>query len=378
MKRSEKIIMSTLESIGITINGNRPCDIQVHNNQLYDRIICDGSLGMGESYMDGWWDCEQLDELANRIAKTNFQDRLVRSNILALIFEKLKMTVSFSSRRYSQKNSLENVKFHYDIGNYLYTAMLDKELNYSCGYWKNTQNLDEAQQHKLKLICEKLGLKAGQKVLDIGCGWGSFARYAAKNYGVSVVGVTLSKEQLQLAQKLNQGLPIDIQLKDYRDVKDQFDRIVSIGMFEHVGYKQYKQYMKTAHRCLKDNGLFLLHTIGNTKTIHKANPWIDKYIFPNGICPSMQQISRACEDFFVIEDVHNFGSDYDKTLMAWHKNFNHHWETLKKNSQYDQRFFRMWNFYLLSCAGMFRARDLHLFQLVLSKGGVADGYHGIR
>jgi len=265
---------------------------------------------------------------------------------------------------------------HYDVGNDLYAAMLDKRLVYTCGYWKAAQTLDEAQEAKLDLVCRKLGLKAGQRVLDIGCGWGSFAKFAAEKYGVHVVGVTISKEQIALGQKLCEGLPVELRFQDYRDVNEQFDHIVSLGMFEHVGIKNYRTYMEVAARCLKDDGLLLLHTIGNNTSNTAGDAWISKYIFPNSILPSAAQITKAYEDIFVMEDWHNFGAYYDLTLMAWFQNIDRAWPQLK--DKYNDRFYRMWKYYLLSCAGSFRARRIQLWQIVLSKKGVPGGYQPIR
>ena len=245
-------------------------------------------------------------------------------------------------------------------------------MNYSCAYWRYAQDLDQAQIDKMDLICRKLHLKPGMKVLEIGCGWGGFAKYAAENYEVNVYGITISKEQEQYAKESCKDLDVSFELKDYRELNTQYDRIVSIGMFEHVGYKNYKQYMEVAHRCLKEDGLFLLHTIGRNSSARATEPWINKYIFPNGMTPSAKQISAASESLFVIEDWHSFGQDYDKTLMAWHENFQNNLSKLKDS--YDERFQRMWRYYLLMCAGSFRARRNQLWQLVLTKNGIRGGY----
>jgi len=261
---------------------------------------------------------------------------------------------------------------HYDVGNDLFSLMLDERMNYSCGYWRNAESLDQAQINKLDLICRKMHLKPGMNVLEIGCGWGGFAKYAAKNYGVSVHGVTISKQQAEFAQDSCKTLDVRIELKDYRELNGQYDCIVSVGMFEHVGYQNYKKYMEVVHRCLKDDGLFLLHTIGRNQSGRATEPWINKYIFPNGMTPSAQQISAASEGLFVVEDWHNFGQDYDATLMSWNKNFQNNFDKLK--DLYDDRFKRMWEYYLLMCAGTFRSRRNQLWQLVMSKSGIKGGY----
>jgi cyclopropane-fatty-acyl-phospholipid synthase len=189
------------------------------------------------------------------------------------------------------------------------------------------------------------------------------------------VGVTISSEQAQWAKNRYRGLPLEFRLQDYREIRGKFDRVVSIGMFEHVGRKNYRTYMEIAANSLEEGGLFLLHTIGKNDRRSTPDPWIDKYIFPNGDLPSCGQIGDAVDGLFVVEDLHNFGSDYDKTLMAWHANFEAAWPEFE--SALGQRFYRMWRYYLLSCAGAFRARDIQLWQWVLSKNGVHGGYRRV-
>jgi cyclopropane-fatty-acyl-phospholipid synthase len=276
----------------------------------------------------------------------------------------------------SFRRAFEVGEKHYDIGNDLFSKMLGETMIYSCGYWKEADGLDAAQKNKMDLICRKLDLRPGQRILDIGCGWGSFAKYAAENYGVSVVGITISKEQREFAENLCKGLSVEFRLQDYRDLDEKFDHIVSVGMIEHVGFKNYRNYMEVAKRCLKTDGLFLLHTIGSMKSGSGTDPWTNRYIFPNGMIPSLKQLAKSVEGLFVIEDVHNFGSYYDNTLMAWCANFEAAWPELK--TKYDKRFYRMWKYYLLSCAGAFRARSLQLWQIVLSSDGVSGGYETVR
>ena len=368
-----------LESSDVRINGNNPWDIKIINQDLYNRVKAEGSLGLGESYMDGWWECKHLDQFFYKLLLAKIPNKIGLSLpvLFAVISAKL-FNLQGRSRAFQVGEE------HYDLDNKLFSAMLGKSMTYSCGYWKNTNDLDSAEFAKLDLICHKLNLKPGQRILDIGCGWGSFAKYAAENYKVSVVGITISKEQAEFAKKLCKGLKVKIRLHDYRELnvhsagsgQEKFDHIVSIGMFEHVGAKNHKEYFKVAKRCLKDDGLFLLHTIGYLTSGDSSDPWLNKYIFPNGVLPSLKQIASASEKLFVIEDVHNFGADYDKTLMAWHKNFEKAWPKLKE--KYDKRFHRMWNYYLLSCAGLFRARQTQLWQIVLSPNGVSGGYKSIR
>ena len=360
-----------LEGTDIVFNGNNPWDINVYNSNLYERILTQGSVGLGEAYMDGWWDSNQLDELFNKFCSAQIKSRVI------LDPQSIKNGLwAYFINRQSKHLVSKIVKHHYDIGNDLYRLMLDARLTYSCGYWKEAKTLDQAQEHKFDLICRKLNLQSGQRILDIGCGWGSFMKYAVEKYNVSCVGITLSSEQIALCRELCADLPIEIPFADYRDLNETFDHIVSIGMFEHVGYKNYSHYMKVARKCLKDDGLFLLHTIGGNKSVVSVDPWMDKYIFPGGMLPSIKQIAKAIEGKFVMEDWHNFGADYDKTLMCWFENFSENWETIKDN--YDDRFFLMWKYYLLSCAGAFRARGNQLWQIVLSKNGVKGGYISVR
>jgi len=283
---------------------------------------------------------------------------------------------AYFTNRQSKNLAATAVRHHYDLGNDLYRSMLGKHMVYSCGYWHQATTLDEAQEHKFDLICRKLNLQTGQKILDIGCGWGGFMKYAAKNYGVSCVGITLSDDQYTYGKASCSHLPIEIRLADYRELDEEFDHIVSVGMFEHVGYKNYGEFMGIVGRCLKDDGLFLLHTIGGNKSVISASQWLEKYIFPGGMLPSITQIAKATENNFVLEDWHNFGADYDKTLMCWYENFNDNWGTI--SYQYDDRFYRMWKYYLLSCAGGFRVRGNQLWQIVFSKDGVRGGYRSVR
>ncbi len=351
---------------GITINGDQPGDIQVYDRRFFRRSLLGGSLAFGEAYMDGWWDAERLDECLYRLLTINADDHYPTLSAMMVKLRALLFNLQAASRAFQVGEA------HYDIGNDFFRAMLDQRMVYTCGYWAHAHTLDEAQEHKLELVCRKLDLKAGQRVLDIGCGWGSFARYAAEHYGVHVTGLTISKEQAEMARAECRGLPVEIRLQDYRDCNETFDHIVSLGMFEHVGYKNYGEYMDVARRCLSDDGLFLLHTIGKYTPTLKTDPWIARYIFPNGQIPALRFVTRAIERRFVLEDLHNFGPDYDRTLMSWYRNFHAAWPQFSE--QYGERFYRMWKYYLNSCAAAFRTRELQLWQFVLSKHGVPGGY----
>lgn len=317
--------------------------------------------------MDGWWDCEALDEMFFRAFRERIDEK-VPFNFRAL----LAFTAAALLNLQTKRRAAHLARHHYDLGNDFFKAMLDSNMQYSCGYFDGAANLDEAQEQKLALICQKLGLQPGMRLLDIGCGWGGLAKFAATHYGCKVVGITLSKEQQAYGAQLCRGLPVEIRRQDYRDVAGSFDRIVSVGMIEHVGYKNYPRYMKIAFRCLRDDGLFLCHTIGNPKSCIHSDLWINRYIFPNSMLPSVAQIAQASEKYFVIEDLHNFGAYYDPTLCAWEKNFRDTWPRFEK--QYGKRFYRMWRYYLLSCAAAFRARSIELYQFVFSKKGILGGY----
>jgi len=361
-------IEKILKSVDVEINGSRPWDLQVHDERFYARVLSGGSLALGESYMDGLWDCKALDQLSEKLLRGRI-DKQVKASSPSFFLVLLR---AYLLNPQSKKRAYIVGEKHYDVGNDLFSLMLDTRMNYSCGYWRNAENLDQAQINKLDLICRKMHLRPGMNVLEIGCGWGGFAKYAAENYDVSVHGVTISEQQAIFAQDSCKDLNVSIELKDYRELNGQYDSIVSVGMFEHVGYKNYKKYMEVVHRCLKEDGLFLLHTIGRNNSRHATEPWINKYIFPNGMTPSVQQIGTALEGLFVVEDWHNFGQDYDATLMSWNKNFQNNFDKLK--DLYDDRFKRMWEYYLLMCAGTFRSRRNQLWQLVMSKGGLKGGH----
>lgn len=365
------IAKELLDLAGVRINGSDPWDIRVHNEKFYKRALTEADLGIGEAYMEGWWDAEGIEELIYRILRAKI-DRKVRRNFTVLI----RLVPAWAFNLQSRRRAFIIGEKHYDLGNDLFSKMLDKRMNYSCAYWENAKTIDEAQENKLDLICRKLHLKPGMRVLDIGCGWGAFGKYAAEKYHVEVVGITVSKEQVELGRTLCKGLPVEFRLLDYRNINEPFDRIVSVGMIEHVGEKNYRTYFGVANRCLKQDGLFLLHTIGSNRSVHTINLWTHKYIFPNGMLPSVSQIGAATENLFVMEDWHSFGIEYYKTLLAWYSNFNENWETLK--DRYPDPFYRMWKYYLLSSAGAFKAGRNQLWQIVFSKDGIDGGYKSVR
>ena len=367
--RAKRYVSNRLCAADVRVNGRAPWDIQVRDERFYVRALLQGSLGFGESYMDGWWDCGDLPALLSRVIDARIDEqRSWRDTLLALRARLSNHQVGRQAYTVGER--------HYDLGNELFEAMLGPTMVYSCGYWAQAATLAEAQDAKLDLVYRKLGLERGMRVLDIGCGWGEALRRAAEQHGVRGVGVTVSEQQAVLARKRCTGLPVEIRLDDYRSLDERFDRIWSIGMFEHVGARNYDAYFDVALRCLAEDGLFLLHTIGSNTTVGHNDPWIEKYIFPNSMLPSAVQIAAAVEDRFVIEDWHNFGADYATTLAAWRANFDRAWPVLK--CRYDERFRRMWHFYLDASRAHFESRRLQLWQIVLSPKGVRRGYRAPR
>ncbi len=367
------VLHELVKTAGVTINGNCPWDIQVKDAELYHRVLTQGSLGFGESYMEGLWDSHEMDEMFYRLMRADIDEKLVGWAKLRLLVEVIRHRL-FNLQ--SSERAFQVGEEHYDTGNDVFEAMLDPTMSYSCAYWANARTLEEAQLAKLDMICRKLQLKSSDHLLEIGCGWGGLARFAAEHYGVQVTGITVSREQKKLAEERCAGLPVEILLQDYRNLDGQYDKVVSVGMFEHVGPKNYATYFDTVSRLMKEDGLFLLHTIGIHKTTPTVDAWIDRYIFPNGKLPSAAELSSALDDRLLIEDWHNFGQDYDRTLMAWWDRFDRAWPELK--DKYNQRFYRMWKYYLLSCAGFFRSRQGQLWQLVLSKRTRQKQYHSVR
>ena len=362
MNQGEKVIRSLLAEAQVEVNGSRPWDLQVKNPAFYGRVLRDRELGLGESYMDGWWEVESLDQFIHRVLRADLEHRLRKS--WRLWWPALS-AVLFNQQ--SRRRAFQVGEEHYDLGNDLYEAMLDRHLNYTCAYWREGDDLDAAQEHKLDLVCRKLGLEPGMEVLELGCGWGAFAGYAAEKYGVRVRGVTVSREQVEWARNHYGHLPVEITLSDYREVEGQYDRVLSIGIMEHVGYKNYRTYMEVVKRTLKPDGVAFIHTIGGNVSVHSVNPWTGKYIFPNGMLPSISQLGSAMEGLFVMEDWHNLGPHYDRTLMAWYDNFRKAWPQLER--KYGERFRRMWEFYLLSSAACFRSRTTQLWQIVMTPVG---------
>jgi cyclopropane-fatty-acyl-phospholipid synthase len=363
-RRAQDLFVELLAKADIQVGGNRPWDLQVNDERIWTRLLRDGTLGAGESYVDGWWDTPALDQFMDHILRARFDESL-REN-WTLVAQAVRARVL---NLQSITRSFGNGQHHYDIGNDLYEPMLGGRLLYTCAYWRDATTLDQAQDAKLDLVCRKVGLRAGMRVLDLGCGWAGFASFAAERYGVTVTGYTVSQEQVRWAKDHYPHLPIDIRLDDYRNATGTFDAVVSIGLMEHVGWKNYRGYMQLVDRLLAPGGVAFVHTIaGNTPRSH-IEPWFDKYIFPNAVLPTLARLATAMEGILIPEDVHNIGEDYDRTLMAWWHNFDAAWPTLR--ARYGDTFYRRWKYYLLSCAGAFRARSQQLFQIVMTRPGTS-------
>ncbi len=354
---------------GIQEGGARKSDLMIKNEEFYKRVCKGGSLAFGESYTDGWWDCQALDELFFYICRSDLDERTPNRIWITKLLSHI-----FNYQNVFRAKQVGRV--HYDLDVNLFHPMLGESMTYTCGYWRDATSLDQAQYDKMDLICRKLQLEKGMKLLDIGCGWGNFAKFAATNYHVEVVGISISKSQVQFAKYFCAGLPVEIRNCDYRHIEGEFDRVSSIGMFEAVGHKNYRIYFDSVAKVLKNDGLFLLETIGCNKSTIYTEPWFQKNIFPNGMMPSMMQISKTSEAIFIMEDWHNFSVDYDRTLMAWYDNFNASWNDIE--NKFNETFKRMWVYYLLSSAGAFRSRKLQNWQIVFSKNGVLEGHYSIR
>ncbi len=364
----KKAVLSLFDAAGVEVGGSQPHDIQVHDARFYKRFLHNGRLGLGETYMDSWWDCEDINAFIYHLLMGQQMMRMKTRNpefLATMLLSKLLPAGSLA-------RSKEIAEAHYDLDNDIFAAILDPYMQYTCGYWsEGIDNLDAAQEAKIDLICRKLQLKPGMRVLDCGCGWGGFAKFATENYGVNVTGISISKEQLSFAETLCAGLDVDFRFMDYRNLSEKFDRIVVVGMLEHVGRKYHRIFMQKMKAALKEDGMFLLHTIGSNHS-HFSSPWLEKYIFPGCFSPSIKHIGQATEDLFVMEDCHNIGPHYYPTLLAWHRNFEAAWPQL--SAKYDERFYRMWKFYLLSMAPGFKARVGQLWQIVMTHNGLVGGY----
>lgn len=366
----QTLVRDLLGRADIAIGGGRDHDIAVHDDRFYKKFLKHGRLGLGEAYMDGWWDCPRVDEFTRHIYHSDldgFSEKASLSDILTMLRARW-------SPDGNRTRSLDVAHVHYNVGNDLFAAMLDRRMMYSCPVWDNPNDtLDQAQERKLDLICRKLGLRPGLRVLDIGCGWGGFGQYAAETYGAEVVGISIAEEQIALARETCKAPGLTFHVMDYRDAGrlGRFDRIVSIGMFEHVGLAFYRTFYEVAASVLAGDGLFLLHT-NTLRDSRYSSPWLTKYIFPGGFVPSLSQVAKPMEGLFFVEHAENIGFHYYRTFLTWYENFVRGWDSVKH--RYDERFFRMWSYYLLTVAAGYEARYVHVHQLVLAGKGRRAAY----
>ncbi len=373
MSLFEARVKSQLEPIGIQFSGDGDLAIRVKRPRFYKRAALQGSLGFGESYADGDWECDHLDKIVAHILRNSVGIGALPHLFLYLRSALFNMQTVVRAKRVAMQ--------HYDITTNVFEWMLDPYLQYTCGYWPGANTLELAQTQKMDLVIKKLGLEAGDHLLDIGCGWGGLARYASERYGIKTYGLSISHSQLEYAAQLCEGLDCEFRYGDYRHLEEiypqQFDAISIIGVTEHIGYKNYRSLYQVMRDRLKEDGLVLQHCITDMKSKKHTEPFTDKYIFPGGVVPSVAQLSEAMDSSFVLEDLHNFGADYDLTLMAWHRNLSSVKSKIINQPGLDERFYRVWEYYLLSCAALFRVRKAQLMQWVLSPKGVEDGYSRI-
>ncbi len=360
---TERLVRGLLGRAGIRVDGSEPWDISVRNPSFYREVVARGSLGLGESYMNRLWECRRIDQFMARLLSSSVS---LAGWVNPVAIRRWLRDVLLNAPR---RDPYRIGRDHYDKGNDLYASMLDSSLTYSCGYWDGgAVDLGAAQSAKLDLVCRKLELQPGQRVLDIGCGWGSLARLASERYGVEVVGLTVSQEQAAYARQRCAGLPVTIECRDFREIGDRkFDAVASIGMFEHVEPKNYGAYFAAVRSALSTGGRFLLHTISKPQMWNWSDPWIRKYIFPLGRIPAQRQLMAAATRIFShVLDIHDLGgANYDRTLMQWYRNFSERWKG-KSGSTDEPLFKRMWEYYLLTCAGAFRAGTMTVWQVLLS------------
>lgn len=362
----EPLAERMLSAADVRLDGARPWDLRVRDPRFYRKAVVQGSIGFGESYMDGWWDTGDLEELFARIIRVGLdRDRQFAPVHLGYgLFTRL-----FNNQTKSRARRV--AERHYDFGNDLFFEFLGRYKNYSCGYYDGTDDLDEAQRRKMDLLCRKLGLRAGDRVLDVGGGWGEIARYMADHYGARVTSINISEEQMRFSREHCRGASVEIVKCDYRDLKGTYDKIAVIAMLTHVGHKNYRAFMEKAHACLAPGGTMIIESVGGNRSFSHIDPWIDRYIFPGALIPSVAQFGRAFEGLFVVEDWHNFGPHYVKTLRAWNDRLQQAWPRLKDRYGGD-RTRRMFEFFFRMASAAFRERDLQHWHIVLTRKGDAQ------
>ncbi|WP_088243550.1 class I SAM-dependent methyltransferase [Calothrix rhizosoleniae] len=346
----------------------------IHNPHTYDRVLAFGALGFGEAYMDGWWDEENnnLVELLCLFFRSNVYSKARRRITIPLLLNVITQRLRTVPTRI--QNSRKNVQHHYDLGNDFYQHFLDPTMTYSCGYRiRETDSIEQMQLQKYELICKKLALQPGESLIDIGCGWGGMLIYAAEHYGISGTGITLSVEQAALAKERieQKGLSdkIKIVIADYREIQGQYDKFVSIGMFEHVGKGSFATFMQKASEFLTPNGVGMLHTIG-TQGNERIGAWTAKYIFPGGYIPQLHELTQELwAAKLSVAHCENLKPHYAETIKHWAANFTTNRAKIASlGATYDERFFRMWYLYLQSSEASFRDGSLQVYQILFYKG----------
>jgi len=365
MPVSRLLAARLLAPLDVRLDGDRPWDIRVRDPRALRKSLTGGSLGFGEAFVDGWWDCGDLEELIYRLVVADLRGL---AYMLPAVFLKRRLAalVNLQTRPRSRRVAEQ----HYDYGNDFFAALLGRHPIYSCGYFREGDDLDAAQLAKMDLICKKLDLRPGEHLLDVGGGWGELARHAAATYGVRVTSINISEEQMRIGRERCRGLDVEIVGCDYRDVRGTFDKVMAIAMFTHVGPHNYRGFMERMSRVLSPGGIFVMEGVWGNATQTTGDPWVDRYIFPGAVIPSGAQTFAAVERLFVVEDLHNFGPHYATTLRAWNANLQQAWPALA--ARYDERARRTFEYYLLAMAALFRARAMQNWQLVLTHGARAQ------
>lgn len=374
-------VISFLEKAGIAIGGPNDFDIHVNDDRFYEMFFKDRTVGAGEAYTEGFWDVKDLKLLAEKIflsGKLDHQYGFLNNLIYQL------------NKAQGKLKALFDIKKTYDHNIELYRAMLDKRLLYTCAYWNNIDysvaNLDLAQEQKLELVCQKLGLHQqpkGQSILDYGCGFAGFAKYAHEKYGAKVVGITISKLQYKVAKEICKGLPIEIRFQDYRDIPkgELYDHLVALGIIEHITVKNAREFILNAKSHLKNekyqDNRFVLHGMFTNGTEHRIDPWMEKYIFPGAEIFTFKHLFDMIHGVFYCQDFHPFGPDYSLTADAWYQRLEMNYGNLLPSEQ-NNEFMRTFEFYLKTASASFLTQRNNLMQMVLTHGPVINGLEPVR